>query len=162
MSPAAGLQSRESSAISSASSQHPACLAKRCLSEVSSANSSHLLAPAKQHLLHLHSELQATLLLSASTVYLCLSLGSRLRQRLYGPGHRVQQATSTTYQQCDNGYLPTRATSSLVTLVLPASVELDCDYGYWAVPAKSLHHLLYVVECKAWYHATGGDRPVEA
>lgn len=36
---------------------------------------------------------------------------------------------------CDNSYLPTRATSSLV---LPTSVELDCDYGYWAGPARSL------------------------
>ena len=56
-----------------------------------------------------------------------------------GNGCTGQATVFNSLQVCDNSYLPTRATSSLV---FPTSVELDCDYSYWAGPAKSLHHLL--------------------
>jgi hypothetical protein len=97
------------------------------------------LALAKQHL---HRDLQATLLLSASTVYLCLSLASRQRQRLFGPGHRVQQST----RQC-----ATTATC------LPGQHPHLCFLPLWSwtvttgldQPSPSTICSVYVVECKA-------------
>jgi hypothetical protein len=117
--------------VQQAPTQHPACLAKCCLSAVSSANSSHhWLQPSNTYTVtsRLHCFCQHLL---STCVYHWLQ-GN-------GNGCMGQATVFNSLQVCDNSYLPTRATSSLV---FPTSVELDCDYSYWAGPPKSLHHLL--------------------